>query len=229
MTDGVKFIFKTLLKVPIYIVVAFGIFNIFAFCFIYFRMLGVSYVVQQTAIENNYLPKQQVITLMNYIGSISNIEMVDHVGIIIGQVGDDADYADSNDINYVFITQNGFNAADPASSTYFCTKGGSAAPTVNALQKRQYGGTVTVGVCARYKFVWPLDHATVDGIGGPSGNDGSQTNAGRDTSLNKGNMADNLDVNQLSGTEAGEQGYDNTNIVITYKVPGLKYYPDLLT
>ena len=54
MTDGVKFIFKTLIKVPVYIVAAFGIFNIFAFCFIYFRLLGVSYVVQQTAIENTY-------------------------------------------------------------------------------------------------------------------------------------------------------------------------------
>ena len=222
MTDGVKFIFKTLIKVPVYIVAAFGVFNIFAFCFIYFRMLGVSYVVQQTAIENNYLPKQQVNTLMNYIGSIQDIEMVDHVGVIIGEAGEDTG-------DYVFITPDTYNSSYPTSSPLFSTKGSGNAPTINALEKRQYGGTVTVGVCARYKFVWPLDHDVVEGIGGPSGNNGADVNAGRDTALNKGNLSDNLDANSARGTNAGDEGYENTNIVITYVVPGLKYYPDLLT
>lgn len=222
MTDGVKFIFKTLIKVPVYIVAAFGIFNIFAFCFIYFRLLGVSYVVQQTAIENNYLPKKQVNTLMNYIGSIQDIEMVDHVGVIIGEAGVDTE-------DYVFITPDTYNSSYPTSSPLFSTKGSGTAPTTNALEKRQYGGVVTVGVCARYKFVWPLDHDVVEGFGGPSGNNGADVNAGRDTSLNKGNLADNLDANSARGTNEGDEGYENTNIVITYVVPGLKYYPDLLT
>ena len=51
MSDEVKFIFKTLLKVPVIIVVSFLILNIFAFFFIYFKVLGLSYVVMQTAVK----------------------------------------------------------------------------------------------------------------------------------------------------------------------------------
>ena len=53
MAENVKFIFKTLIKVPIIIFVTYFIVNLFAFTVSYFRLLGVSYVVLQTAIENN--------------------------------------------------------------------------------------------------------------------------------------------------------------------------------
>ena len=36
MNESVKFIFKTLLKVPVFILVAYAIFNLFAFSFSYF-------------------------------------------------------------------------------------------------------------------------------------------------------------------------------------------------
>ena len=80
--------------------------------------------------------------------------------------------------------------------------------------RKQYGDTVTVGVTAHYKFLWPLqqkeqfeDNAGVagwDGVGGASGK-----------------TADELEESR----EAYDQ--ENNNIVIEYKVPGLKYYPDL--
>lgn len=67
MSDSVKFIFKTLIKVPCYIMVAYFILNIFAFAHTYFKMLGLSYVVMQTAVENNYIPDTELNQLNNYI------------------------------------------------------------------------------------------------------------------------------------------------------------------
>ena len=67
MSDGVKFIFKTLLKVPIIILVTYAIFNAFAFSLSYFKILGFSYVAMQTAVENNYLPTQELNTLTTYL------------------------------------------------------------------------------------------------------------------------------------------------------------------
>lgn len=67
MSDSVKFIFKTLIKVPCYIMVAYFILNIFAFAYTYFKMLGLSYVVMQTAVENNYIPETEYQQLTNYI------------------------------------------------------------------------------------------------------------------------------------------------------------------
>lgn len=71
MSDNVKFIFKTLLKVPIIIFVMYFVFNLFVFALTYFRALGVSYVVMQTAVENNYIPEQEMNTLQNYANSLS--------------------------------------------------------------------------------------------------------------------------------------------------------------
>ncbi len=70
MTDNVKFIFNTLLKVPIIIMVSFFIFNIFAVANTYLKLLGFSYVAMQVAVENNYIPETEKMTLENYLHSI---------------------------------------------------------------------------------------------------------------------------------------------------------------
>ena len=66
MSDSVKFIFMTLIKVPCIIFAAFFIFNIFAFFFIYFKVLGFSYVVMQEVVENNYINNSSVENRNNY-------------------------------------------------------------------------------------------------------------------------------------------------------------------
>lgn len=78
MQDGVKFIFKTLLKVPIIILVSFAVFNLFAFCMSYFKILGISYVAMQTAVENNYIPEQEWGTLINYLGTTVETYMLEN-------------------------------------------------------------------------------------------------------------------------------------------------------
>ena len=77
MSENVKFIFKTLIKVPIIILVTYAIFNLFAFSLSYFKMLGVSYVAMQTAVENNYIPTTEWNTLENYLFSLES-EMLEN-------------------------------------------------------------------------------------------------------------------------------------------------------
>ena len=59
MTGTVKSIFKTLVKVPVTIIVAYFIINLVLFSYFYFRFAGVSYVIMQTAMENNYIPETE--------------------------------------------------------------------------------------------------------------------------------------------------------------------------
>lgn len=83
MNSSIKFIFKTLFKVPVYILISYTIFNVFAFSLTYFKLLGFSYVVMQTAVENNYIPASEMTTLNNYLASISNTGVIDKAELIL--------------------------------------------------------------------------------------------------------------------------------------------------
>lgn len=83
MAENVKFIFKTLIKVPCIIMVSFFVFNAFAFGLTYFKLLGLSYVVMQTAVENNYIPATELDTLNNYLANISNTGVIDNARIVL--------------------------------------------------------------------------------------------------------------------------------------------------
>lgn len=183
MSDSVKFIFKTLIKVPCIIFVAYLILNIFTFCYTYFRMLGFSYVVMQTAVENNYLPESEYQQLNGYLNSMSNTAFCENAYIVVN---------DTSEPSYVSGIAPAYN---------------------NAYAKRQYGGTVRVGVSFDFRMIWPLlPH--------------EQTTGDQAVSGYKGTDVDKLDSTAIDA--AREQKSDNWNtITISYTVPGLKYYPDL--
>lgn len=83
MADGVKFIFKTLLKVPVIIFIFYFVFNIFCFAHTYFKALGFSYVIMQTAVENNYIPASEQAALEEYCKILNNSsEMMSSVQIV---------------------------------------------------------------------------------------------------------------------------------------------------
>lgn len=223
MADSVKFIFMTLIKVPVYITVAFFIFNLFAFTFIYFKMLGVSYVVQQTAIENNYLPKKELGTIIEYMrDEISSISMVENVAICYG----DGKYID-------VATGKGVGT-----NTDYTHIG------VDGLKKKQYGSQVKCGVTCNYIWIWPLDYRTTknntenvagllsgaDYTGTYSGSPGNnayyaQEAANGRTYDQRASKANDM-VEYMRQT-ATPSDYDDNNISIMYNLPGLKYYPDL--
>lgn len=77
MSDDVKFIFQTLIKVPVIIFEIYLVFNVFCFMFIYFKTLGISYVVMQTVVENNYIPQEDMNNLNGYINQLLGITFVE--------------------------------------------------------------------------------------------------------------------------------------------------------
>lgn len=169
MHENVKFIFKTLLKVPVIILVSYLIFNIFAFTFTYFRLMGLSYVVMQTAVENNFIPPDEKQTLTDYLNSLET-------GIVNNlMIGCDTDI--TNGVDCVNINDSSTNGDN---------------------RKVQYGTSIKVTVSAKYNWIFPLVNTTANQNGGTP---------------------------NASGLEYNEN-FDN-NIVISYTVPGLKYYPDL--
>jgi len=88
MSDGVKFIFKSLFKVPIIILASYLVFNLFAFALTYFKMLGFSQLLVQTVTENNYIPPRELESLQQYLDKISNTGVVSGAEIVLQ--GDDA-------------------------------------------------------------------------------------------------------------------------------------------
>ena len=67
MDGEVKVVFKSLVKVPCIILIAYIIFNIFAFVVSYFRLVSLSYVAQQVVTQNNYIPGDEQTQLEEYI------------------------------------------------------------------------------------------------------------------------------------------------------------------
>lgn len=90
MSDGVKFIFKTLIKVPFIIFVSFFIFNIFAFTVSYFRIVGASNTLQQAIMDNNYLVDSDRTTFNTYIENLRTNCLTD-IQLIVDTDGNDYD------------------------------------------------------------------------------------------------------------------------------------------
>lgn len=205
MTDEVKFIFKTLLKVPVIILVCYAILNLFSFFFIYFKALGASYVVMQVAVENNYLPATELKELYAYVDEWNDIPMCANATIVVGKSGDT-----------LYRVEEVSPDVPQTSATY---------GTADARKRKQYGNTVTCGVTCDYTIVWPLSHREQL--------DGAQ--------LDREGAADTTGVVGVSGgtdpgfkSEAEMEAMRNAKragipITITYTVPGLKYYPDMIT
>lgn len=168
MADNVKFIFKTLIKVPIIILVCYLVLNLFAFTITYFKVVGISYVAMQTAVENNFIPQDEMDIIEEYMRSLESAMFTDTAVTCVNE------------------------------NTGSNTKG-------------QYGSKVTVTVSGNYEWVWPLIEP----------NDNSGENVGG-TNVGTGNALMVEGSMMPTGNPA-----NNHNIVITYTVPGLKYYPDL--
>jgi hypothetical protein len=77
MSDSVKFIFKTLIKVPVTIAIAFLVFNIFSWTISYFKLNSASYIVMQVGLENNYIPPNEELMINSYLKSLESDILTD--------------------------------------------------------------------------------------------------------------------------------------------------------
>lgn len=214
MSDGVKFIFKTLFKVPVFIFASFFVFNILVFFLTYFKMLGFSYVVMQTAVENNYLPTEELNRLADYAYSLNNLSQQNTCVITWYDESEQStggNYMHTGDVKYAKNASTGGydyiqNNADFADS--------NGDPYGDASKKKQYGRVSKVGCSCEYTLIWPLGHTeqSVDGEVAGINNSGATYTQKGDAELER--MREDKKI--------------TIPIRIVYSVPGLKYYPDLI-
>lgn len=223
----VKKVFSTLLKVPCYIVIGYLVANIIMFGLYYFRALGISYVVMQSAVENNYIPTSELSALNATLSEYNSLTATAESALASGEDLSNvqqraANEAGAENINVplvshfaVFIdTSNSGKTAEDlyvqdssedgivASDGSLNLNNGVTTPSCNV--RAQYGQNITVGIGYIYTFMMPMP-AKKDGI--HSGAVWGET--------------------ESSTVMEYEKHWYSNAIRISYKVPGLKYYPDL--
>ena len=212
MSDEVKAIFKSLIKVPCMVVVIYMIFNLLVFSFMYFKVMGTSYVIMQTAVENNYIPQTEFTTLCKYMNQFYRTPFVSDVRFIYGPNKDgNGNYTDV--VSFAALDNNGAAKANGLAESRFANHGGVS--NVGAFDRKQYGSEVFCGIQVDYIIQWPLDY--------------------RETTVNETGvqgMRDNVTTQFESESNLEQKRNDSEHrvtipIVITYNVPGLRYYADM--
>lgn len=196
----VKGVFKTLLKVPCYIVIGYLIMNIVLFLGYYIKALGLSYAVMQVAVENNYIPESEdkiLTSTMTSIGSDSQSAAVeDEEKLNMSAVSNFGIYID---------TDNSTESVEELYPDNPVFKPGSRITDTSVNNRKQYGNTITVGVGYVYTAVLPLP-----------------TSAEKETQKVYSDK-----INGGANVFEYKNSIVSTPVRITYRVPGLKYYPDL--
>ena len=86
-------------------------------------------------------------------------------------------------------------------------------------ERKQYGNTITVGVTAEYRFIWPLMHIeTLE--------DGSVLGYGPGSGQATG-VDDTFTTADAQAAERARRADSVGNITIVNKVMGMQYYSDL--
>lgn len=230
MEDSVRSIFMTLIKIPCFIVISYIVFNIFAFSMIYFKMLGVSYMVSEVALENNYIPNTEKESLENYFAEI------------------DGDYSvretkPSGDYTWTYYRASNVGGRSTVDSITLIdnlhlvvnTDGTGSEPATEAENnntKVQYGNPVRAGIAWDYYWIWPLLSVSPDGGTDDLGfyyNVNGYSSQGGTTGTNLMDANTNHS-NRLSDAEIERRKNKSKHLLhcsISYVIPGMKYYPDL--
>lgn len=203
MENGVAWIFKTLIKVPVIIAVSFLILNIFAFTVSYFRVVGAANTLQRAVMDNNFLTTADKESFEEYLKGLETSYLTD--------------------IHYVINTDANKNTAVSADSFKDAPRTGRGAIIEN--KRRQYGNTIDVGIVAQYKFILPLQHVEMVEGGAVAGFGGMANSAsGRmiDASGTRGMVA-GVD----NGTNSARASKFANTISVVTRVIGMQYYSDL--
>jgi len=206
MTDSVISIFKILIKVPILISISFLILNLFGFAVCYFKILGVTYSIQQVVMENNYLPDAEKDVITEYaVGVLEGIKkgkeseankyrFMHNATIYVGSTDD----LDSSNLKENSIIKNGYNI-------------------VGDNKRQQYGNPMTVAVAVDFHIMVPLDITEitggVKGTGNATKNGDYVSERQKNYNLGKHATADELTLKMP--------------IVVKSQVIGMQYYSDL--
>lgn len=206
MDGGVKFIFKTLIRVPCLIVAAYMIFNLFCFTLTYFKMMGASYAIMQVAMENNYIPEQELKSLNSYVQQFNSEVSNNNVAEANG-TGMISDISITKSTNTVI-------AGRDESGNHF--------ERVEVGDRKQYGEIITYGLSYRYNWIWPLRSDQLFKTTGETDNTDGSSRGVAGLSNGSTSMRSRAQYIQENGTvdSAG-------TISFNHSVPGLQYYSDL--
>lgn len=205
MSDGVKFIFKTLIKVPIIILISYFIFNIFSYTVAYFRLYSAAQMINSIVMENGYLPGDET-----------------DETTLLGQV---QKYIDDNVSSNLLIPRAGITCDGVSIQTSGTSTSG---PVSNGNNVRvQYGGEAKVTVSGHLVWLMPLVNVKgeylKDGVNGISTSDGTEyTGVMEDAEAERERRGFTMNNTETSGVLN-----NMSNITFEYTVPCLKYYSDI--
>lgn len=151
MADDVKFVFKTLIKVPLTVIIAYMVMNIILFANFYFKYLGYSYIVMQTVYENNYLPTAEQNTLLATANdTLNNSDLIYRTYICVDTNSgtSDDEFKRQMGVNDKLVIDNNATSFTKASAT-----------VIGSNNKRvQYGKKIQVHVGYVFKMMLPFNH-----------------------------------------------------------------------
>lgn len=225
MNDEVKFIFKTLIKVPVIIIISYLIFNIVMFINFYFRGLGTSYLIMQEVAINNYIPATDRGSITEIARTFENYDKEasfdnetnksitsDLIDAVVIGVNNEGSFQTNEQI------QDTIRAKAPSGNTHSDNLSfiynGALADDDAIGRKVQYGTPIQCYFAYNFVFQMPLTHG-VSGLEGSTEDDGNE------------NYITAADKAHTSNLENNSNGGFRTVVVFAYKVPALKYYPDI--
>lgn len=255
MSDGVSFIFKTLIKVPVYTVIVYLVFNCFTFGSAYFKMLGASHTIEMMVLEDNYLTDTTRNILISGSDTSTSGNPSSFLGTLVTKITPEVYIIDgvsgTNDNN--IVTESSLNnmftiSAIPKFSVNNSAKDSAGVNYVRAYAKANGSGTVvnagggsaldhrtqfgTIRVCGliwKYKFVLPLIPTELN----PSYTAGNKNNINAVGGLNGFlNNTDDIELQYGNGGQIetklkAKEEVGTITIQFLFKVPGLKYYADM--
>lgn len=154
MSDEVKFIFKTLIKVPCIIVVAYIVLNIFGLFYTWFTLIGLQNVLTTTIANNNYINANTMDEIVAQLGKMQETAFIDHINLVVGTDGA------GEPIVVPVARKNATTGANetvtPDAATIGSALGVLNNEKTNIMTKCQYGNYKTIGIQCFYTIQWPL-------------------------------------------------------------------------
>lgn len=221
MSEQVIFIFKTLIKIPVYTLIVYIVFNCFAFGGAYFKMLGASHAIEMMVIEDNFLTQtnREIIApngteaygnANSFVGSLVT-GITPRVTVIDCVEGDDP----LND-NSIACSAEIDNRIDVIGNVDATTVRVRHSEDTN---RTQFGTMRTCGIIWQYQFILPLvPHRAVS--------EGQDAVGGWDR-FNNGGGDSYLDIDEATADNLRRNQIGTFNIEFLYHIPGMKYYADL--
>ena len=242
MSDGVKFVFKTLFKVPVIILAAYLLMNILGLATTFFRVQGVQYGLENVVTENNYISRADLTKLMPQVwalgyskddaGQWRKIAYVDEIGFLVQN-----ESGDEFRVPIPAPNTTGTNASIAAENIITNANMHFADSTNSPLARSQYGRSKVVGCYADYVVLWPLTVYDNSVTGSSFDGNPGQVVQGYDngnwqesyTTLGEGGIfTGNAPVTGDYATDTRSHA-NNIIVPLTMRntVVGIKYYADL--